>query len=99
MTPATGTPAVLRCSCRMAHYYFDVTDDEGSFPDDIGIDYATLEGAKAEAARALAEIARDRVPGPDRLVFIVEVSDERKHPLFEVRLTLEVLRPAGATVN
>src|SRR5215213_10056434 len=56
MTPATGTPAVLRCSCRMAHYYFNVTDDEGSFPDDIGIDYATLEGAKAEAARALAEM-------------------------------------------
>jgi len=83
----------------MAHFYFDVTDDEGSFPDETGIDYATLEGAKREASRALAEIARDRVPGPDRLVFIVAVRDERKDPLFEVRLTVEVLRPAGATVN
>jgi len=83
----------------MAHYYFDVTDDEGSFPDDIGIDYSSLEGAKAEAARALAEIARYRAPGPDRLMFMIAVRDERKHPLFEVRLTLEVLRPVGATVN
>jgi len=74
----------------VARYYFDVTDDAGSFSDETGIDYATLEGAKAEASRALAEIARDRVPGPDRLLFVVSVRDERKQPLFEVRLTIEV---------
>jgi hypothetical protein len=76
-----------------------VTDDRGSVTDVEGIQFATIEEAKAEASRALAEIARDRVPGPDRLIFLVAVRDERKHPLFEVRLTLEVLRPAGATVN
>ena len=83
----------------MPHYYFDVTDDKGSYTDDTGIEYATLERAKVEAARALAEIARDRVPGPHRLVFFVCVRDERKDPLFEVRLTIEVLRPVGATVK
>jgi hypothetical protein len=83
----------------MGRYYFDVTDDRGSVTDVEGIQFATIEEAKAEASRALAEIARDRVPGPDRLIFLVAVRDERKHPLFEVRLTLEVLRPAGATVN
>ena len=83
----------------MARYYFDVTDDKGSYPDAIGIRFATIEGAKAEATRALAEIARDRVPGPDRLVFIVAVRDERKDPLFEVRLTIEVVRTSGARVN
>ena len=83
----------------MARYYFDVTDDEGSFPDEIGIDYASLDAAKGEASRALAEIARDRVAGQDRLVFIVAVRDQRKHPLFEVRLTIEVLRPPSVSLN
>jgi hypothetical protein len=83
----------------MARYYFDVFDDRGSVTDIEGIPFATIEGAKAEASGALAEIARDRLPGPDRLVFLVAVRDERKDPLFEVRLTIEVLRPADATVN
>jgi hypothetical protein len=83
----------------MARYYFDVTDDKGSFRDADGIQFPTIERAKQEAARALAEIARDRVPGPDRLVFIVLVRDERKEPLFGVRLTIEVLRLAGAPLN
>jgi hypothetical protein len=83
----------------MARYYFDVTDDEGSVVDTEGLEFATLERAKAEAARALTEIARDRVPGPRRLLFIVAVRDERKEPLFEVRLTIEVLLPAMATIN
>ena len=90
---------MLACSSQMPHYYFDVTDDEGSFVDETGIDFATLEAAKAEASCALAEMARDRLPGPDRLLFIVAVRDEGKEPLFEVRLTIEVLLPSGATVN
>lgn len=90
---------MLACSSQMPHYYFDVTDDEGSFVDETGIDFATLEAAKAEASCALAEMARDRLPGPDRLLFIVAVRDEGKEPLFEVRLTIEVLWPSGATVN
>ena len=83
----------------MPHFYFDVTDRAGSFIDETGIDYASLQDAKVEASRALAEIARDGLPGPDRLLFIVAVRDERKEPLFEVRLTIKVLRPSGATVN
>jgi hypothetical protein len=83
----------------MVRYYFDVTDDEGVFPDDTGIEYGTLEQAKVEAARALAEMARDRVPGPERLIFIIAVRDERKNLLFEVRLTIEVLHVAAPIVH
>jgi len=36
---------------------------------------------------------------PDRIVFTVAVRDERKDPLFEVRLTIEVHKPAGVLVN
>ena len=64
----------------MPLYYFDTHDDKGVVRDDIGLEFDTLEQAKAEATRALVDIARDRVPGPDRLVFVVEVSDENKQP-------------------
>jgi hypothetical protein len=83
----------------MARYYFDIRDDEGWCFDETGSDYPTIEAAKTEASRALAEIARDSLPGPDRLLFIISVRDEHKQPLFEVRLTIEVLRPAGVKVN
>jgi hypothetical protein len=64
----------------MPLYYFDTRDDTGVVPDETGLEFDTLEQAKAEAARGLVDIARDRVPGPDRLVFVVEVLDENKHP-------------------
>jgi hypothetical protein len=38
------------------------------------------------------------VPGPDRLVFVVEVSDENKQPLLEARLMIEIAHKAG-TIN
>ena len=69
-------------SCLSIH--FDTRDDRGFVRDDTGLEFDTLEQAKAkakaEAARALVDMARDRVPGPDRLVFVVEVCDENKTP-------------------
>ena len=44
----------------------------------------------------MVDIARDRVPGPDRLVFVVEVRDENKHLLLEARLTIEIAHKAVA---
>jgi hypothetical protein len=82
----------------MPLYYFDTRDDTGVVPDETGLEFDTLEQAKAEAARGLVDIARDRVPGPDRLVFVVEVLDENKHPLIEARLIIEIAHKAG-TVN
>ena len=79
----------------MPLYYFDTRDDTGFVPDDTGLEFDTLEQAKAEAARALVDIARDRVPGPDRLAFVVEVRDENKQPLVEARLTIEIANKAG----
>jgi hypothetical protein len=77
----------------MPLYYFDVRDDQSFVPDDTGLEFGTLDEAKAEAARALVDIARDRVPGPDRLVFVVEVRDEKKHLLLEARLIGRGRRP------
>ena len=82
----------------MPLYYFDTRDDKGFVADDTGLEFDSVEQAKAEATRALVDIARDRVPGPDRLVFVVEVSDENKQPLLEARLMIEIAHKAG-TIN
>lgn len=47
----------------MARYYFDTRDDETLIEDDVGLDLASFEDVKREAAKALAEIARDVLPG------------------------------------
>ena len=78
----------------MPLYYFDTRDDTGVVPDETGLEFDTLEQAKAEAARALVDIARDRVPGPDRLVFVVEVLDENKRLLIEARLIIKIAHKA-----
>jgi hypothetical protein len=64
--------------------------------DDTGLEFDTLEQAKAETARALVDMARDRVPGPERLVFVVDVRDENKRLLVEARLIIEIAHKAGA---
>ena len=79
----------------MPLYYFDVRDDQSFVPDDTGLEFDTLEQAKADAARALVDMARDRVPGPERLVFVVEVHDENKRLLVEARLIIEIAHKAG----
>jgi hypothetical protein len=79
----------------MPLYYFDTRDDRGFVPDDTGLEFDTLEQAKADAARALVDMARDRVPGPERLVFVVEVHDENKRLLVEARLIIEIAHKAG----
>ena len=47
----------------MPLYYFDTRDDRGFVRDDTGLEFDTLEQAKAEAARALVDMARDPSPG------------------------------------
>jgi hypothetical protein len=40
----------------MPLYYFDTRDDRGFVRDDTGLEFDTLEQAKAETARALVEV-------------------------------------------
>jgi hypothetical protein len=50
----------------MALYYFDMRDGDEFIDDDVGLDYPDLEAVKVEAARALADLARDVIPGSVR---------------------------------
>lgn len=46
----------------MPLYYFDTRDNYQLIVDDEGLDYPNLDTVKIEAARSLAELARDAFP-------------------------------------
>jgi len=40
----------------MPRYFFDFRDEDGDHPDDVGLDFANLAAARAEALKALGEM-------------------------------------------
>lgn len=78
----------------MPLYFFDTRDNDDLVQDDIGIDFFGLEAVKIEAARALAELARDVLPGSLERKLGVEVRDEFG-PVLRAIMTFEakILRP------
>jgi hypothetical protein len=74
----------------MPRYFFDSSDGDRFFEDDEGLEFADLEAVKIEAARALAEIARDVIPGTLRREMAVEVRDANG-PVLAVRLIFEAV--------
>jgi hypothetical protein len=45
----------------MARYYFDLREGDDLAPDDEGLDLPSIERAQEQAARSLADMARDAV--------------------------------------
>jgi hypothetical protein len=76
----------------MPRYYFDFRNDEACTFDDDGLVLDGLEAALNKATRALTEHARDVLPRVTRKVLAIEVRDETKRPLFELRLAFDPVR-------
>lgn len=72
----------------MPHYYFDHIENAARIPDEDGVDLPDIEAAKAEAAKALAELVHQAPPG-DGHRFSIEVRDQRE-PVLHCRLSLEI---------
>ena len=76
----------------MRRYYFDLRDDRGLFVDDEGLRCRDLKAVQAEAARSLADMARDAVHAaagaPPRMMSI-EVRDDGG-PVMQVRFTIDI---------
>ena len=79
----------------MPLFFFDTRDNENFIEDDVGHEYPDLEKVKVAAAKALAELARDVIPGSLRHKLSVEVRDDLGPVLMAV-MTFEavILRPA-----
>ncbi len=74
----------------MRRYFFDTRDNGTFIEDDVGLEYPDLEAVKAAAARSLAELAREVVPGSSRRELAVEVRDAQG-PVLVARMTFEAL--------
>jgi hypothetical protein len=74
----------------MPRFYFDTNDSDRFVPDNEGCDLAGIEEAKAEAVKALPDMARDGLPDEDYREFVVDVRDEGGHTVVRARLTLVV---------
>jgi hypothetical protein len=72
----------------MPRYYFDLRNDDACRFDDAGLVLAGVEAAQEEATRALAELSQGILVGERRKVLAIEVRDEAKQALFELKLVL-----------
>jgi hypothetical protein len=79
----------------VALYFFDTHDGGIVTEDDVGVQYPNLELVKAEAAKTLAEVARDVVPGTVKRELAVTVRDKVGSVLIATMLfELVILRVA-----
>jgi hypothetical protein len=60
----------------MPRYYFNATEDAGSFQEHEGVEYDTIEKARDAAIQTLTEMARSIAPGETRRDFVITVQDE-----------------------
>jgi hypothetical protein len=73
-------------------YFFDSRDGEDFIEDDVGLEFATLEEARDEATAALADMARDVLPGSLHRELAIEVRDGDREPLLKTCLVFEAVR-------
>ena len=79
----------------MPLYYFDSRDGHSFICDEDGLEYQTVEEAVAQATAALADLARDVLPGSLRRDLAIEVRDGNG-PVFRTSLVFEATRlPMG----
>jgi hypothetical protein len=74
----------------MPRYFFDTDDGTRSIEDNEGLDLVGVEEAQVEAHRALADMARDVVPGGSQRTMMVRVRDRRGTTVLSASLSLLV---------
>ena len=79
----------------MTRYYFDVRDDHCLALDDEGVELSNVDAVQEEAARSLADIARDAVLNLRGCAkvrdLVIEVRDE-DGPLLQAKFSFDVTR-------
>ena len=77
----------------MPRYFFDLLEDDVVAVDEEGLELSSFRAVQAEAAKSLADMARDALhsfpPAIGRQDMAIEVRDELG-PLMQVKLTFEV---------
>ena len=75
----------------MPHYYFDTQDGDEDFRDELGLDLEDDQAARDEAARGLAEMAKDYLPGSGlQRNMTIWVRDDRGETVLQVSCAFAV---------
>ena len=77
-------------SCGMPHYYFDTRNGLERITDDVGLDFDSIDVARDEATRGLADLAKDALPGSERRELAIEVRDQMRRLVLRAALWFEV---------
>jgi hypothetical protein len=77
----------------MPLFFFDVRDNAHFTRDDEGLEFPSIDKARDEAARALAEMAKFVLPGAEVRELAIEVRDAAKQPLLRTMLRYEARPP------
>jgi hypothetical protein len=78
----------------MAHYYFDLREEDELIPDEEGLELRDMRAVQSEAGRSLAGFAWDSVArfnGEQSHDMAIAVRDEHG-PVMEVKFSFEVVR-------
>ena|SRR5215207_2810295 len=85
---AFGTPPNVRKS----RFFFDVREGSRITSDDEGLEFDGVDEAEREAAKAAAEIGRDRLPKGDAREVAIEVRNEQGQRVLTVTVSMHVDR-------
>ncbi|MGF9691620.1 hypothetical protein AAIH46_02280 [Rhizobium sp. 0TCS1.26] len=84
--PGTNSPPndfiVFSQGDGMTRYHFNLRSDDGWTSDVVAVDLASPVDVLVEAGRLLSDVARDELPGRDRLLVFLEVLDAEGCPIF-----------------
>jgi len=77
----------------MRRYYFDIREGDEIFSDEEGLELSTIEKVQEEAARSLADMARDAIGtlGTSSRQMSIEVRDD-SGPVLHLKFTFAVER-------
>lgn len=79
----------LAAALRMARYYFDTRDNEKFIPDDTGVEITSFNEVKLAASQAMADFAKDVLPGCVVRTLSIEVRNDCG-PVLRVLLRFEI---------
>ena len=74
----------------MPCYHFDSHDGVRFTTDETGVELDGIKAARQEAARRLAELAREIVPDDDRREVVIEVKDETGQRVLVAKLSVRI---------
>jgi hypothetical protein len=74
----------------MPRFFFDTYDGDRFLPDEVGVEFESVEAAKLEAQRSLPEMAREVFPEGNHRTFVVSVRNEAGTVVVRMSLSMVV---------